>query len=263
MAARGNKHRRREEHFEILQDADKFLNPNGDAASSDSARGKLFLVSTPIGDYSDMTIRALNAIENSDYVICEDTKITSRLLRFFEIRKEMRILDEHNEEETAGEYIRDILAGKTLSLVSDCGTPVFADPGLKLVRLCIDYKIPMEFVHGANSVISAVVTSGFDISRFYFYGFLSPKKELRSKELDSVVNLDYPVILMDTPYRMMTLINDIKEKVPQREISLAVNLSTENEKIFRGTPEEVEKMVLSHFGDTKPKAEFVLVMKNN
>lgn len=261
MAARGNKKKRRPQDFEtpvltdVLTDAESIL-------SSSSPKGRLYLVSTPIGDYSDITIRALNALSSSDYLICEDTKITSRLLRFFDIKKELRVLDEHNENETAGEYIKDLLGGKTVSLVSDCGTPVFADPGLKLVRLCIDYKIPFEFVHGANSVISAVVLSGFDISRFYFYGFLSPKKEVRSLELSSLSALNHPVILMDTPYRMMTLINDIKDKMPEREIFIALNLSTENELHFRGTPSEVEKNINEHFGDTKPKAEFVLVIKN-
>ncbi len=260
MAARGNKHRRREEHFEILQDADKFLNQQETGLLSDVTPGRLFLVSTPIGDYSDMTIRALKALESADYILCEDTKITSRLLRFFGIKKEMKILDEHNESEAAPEYINDFIAGKTIALVSDCGTPVFADPGLKLLRLCIDYKVPVEFVHGANSVISAIVVSGFDISRFYFYGFLSPKREIRSRELDSLSGLNHPVILMDTPYRMITLINDIDAKIPDRNIFVAINLSTENEKYFRGTSRQTADQILQHFGKEKPKAEFVLVL---
>jgi len=262
MAARGNKKKSRLRDFESPALTDVFAVDSETVPSSECAKGRLYLVSTPIGDYSDMTIRALNALSSSDYIICEDTKITSRLLRFFDIRKDMRILDEHNEEETAGEYLKDLLGDKTISLVSDCGTPVFADPGLKLVRLCIDYKIPFEFVHGANSVISAVVLSGFDISRFYFYGFLSPKKEVRSREVGSLSALNHPVILMDTPYRMMTLIDDIKEKMPEREIFIALNLSAENEMHFRGTPSEVEKNLTEHFGGEKPKAEFVLVIKN-
>lgn len=263
MAARGNKKKRRAEHFEIIESADIFSGLESNVIPDGGQTGKLYLVSTPIGDYSDITIRALKALESSDYIICEDTKITSRLLRFFGIRKEMRIMDEHNQEEAAGEYLNEIINGKTLSLVSDCGTPVFADPGLKLVRLCIDYKVPIEFVHGANSVISAVVVSGFDISRFYFYGFLSPKKEIRSRELDSVSNLDHPVILMDTPYRLMTLVEDIKHKMPERKIFIATNLSAENEKFFRGIPSEVENQLLEYFGEAKPKAEFILVLNRN
>ncbi|MDD5361521.1 MAG: SAM-dependent methyltransferase [Ignavibacteria bacterium] len=261
MAARGNKKFRKDKptFSQIYREVEVSLPL--DSVSNEDKKGKLYLVSTPIGDYSDITIRALKVLDESDYIICEDTKITSRLLRFFGIKKEMKILDEHNEAETAINYAGEIAAGKTAALVSDCGTPVFADPGLRLVRECINFGIPMEFVHGANSVISTIVVSGFDISRFYFYGFLSPKREIRVKEISGISGLDYPVILMDTPYRLITLLDDISDKIPEREIFLATNLSTDSEKFFRGRPEEIKSALKLHFGEEKPKAEFVLVIK--
>ena len=262
MAARGNKKFRKDKPTfnQIYREVEISLPV--ETFTEDTNKGKLYLVSTPIGDYSDITIRALKVLNESDFIICEDRKITSRLLRFFDIKKELKILDEHNEAESAAGYAGEILSGKTVSLVSDCGTPVFADPGLRLVRECINFGIPMEFVHGANSVISSIVTSGFDISRFYFYGFLSPKKEIRVKELTGISHLDHPVILMDTPYRLMTLLEDISGIIPDREIFLAINLSTAKEKFFRGTTSEVIAGLKQHFGEEKPKAEFVLVIKH-
>jgi 16S rRNA (cytidine1402-2'-O)-methyltransferase len=263
MAARGNKKFRKNKptFSQIYKEVEVSLPL--ESVTGDEKQGRLFLVSTPIGDYSDITIRALKILNDADYIICEDTKITSRLLRFFEIKKELRILDEHNEAELAITYAGEIAAGKTVALVSDCGTPVFADPGLRLVRECINFGIPMEFVHGANSVISAIVVSGFDISRFYFYGFLSPKREIRAKEISSISHLNHPVILMDTPYRLITLLDDINDKIPEREIFLAMNLSTDKEKFLRGTSSEIISSLKQQFGEDKPKAEFVLVIKQS
>ena len=142
-----------------------------------NSKGRLSLVTTPIGEFYDITFRALRTIEEAEYLVCEDTKETSKLLRFFDIKKELNLLNEHNEDESVGECIKNLLNGVNVVLVSDCGTPAFADPGLKLVNECIKHDIQIDFIHGANSVISALTISGFDTSRFYFYGFLSPRKK--------------------------------------------------------------------------------------
>ena len=144
--------------------------------------------------------------------------------------------------------------------MSDCGTPAFADPGLKLVNECISYNIDIDFIHGANSVLSALTVSGFDISRFFFYGFLSPKKEIRVKELKNISSLPHPVILMDTPYRLKNLITDLCDVVPDKRVFLAMNLSTSNEQQLRGKPSELLSELTQIFGEDKPKAEFILVV---
>ncbi|MBK6537236.1 MAG: hypothetical protein IPG09_05475 [Ignavibacteria bacterium] len=143
--------------------------------------GVLNIVSTPIGDYSDITLRALRILNESDYVICEEYKEASKLLRFFEIKKELKSLNEHNDTDSSDEIFLDLLNGKNLSIISDCGTPVFSDPGSIILQKCIDANIKIEFIGGANSVIASIVLSGFDISRFYYAGFLSPKSEIRKK----------------------------------------------------------------------------------
>ena len=181
-------------------------------------------------------------------------------MRFFNIKKELHLLNEHNEDEAVSECIKQLLAGVNVALVSDCGTPAFADPGLKLVNECINFNIEIDFIHGPNSVLSALTVSGFDISRFYFYGFLSPKKEIRAKELKSIAALTHPVILMDTPYRLKNLITDINEAIPERNVFLAMDLSTSGEKHIRGKAADILDELSNIFGEDKPKAEFIVVL---
>lgn len=261
MAARANKKPRQKSFSEIQVftiEKEKVFSLKSN--KSDSSLGKLILVTTPIGDYHDITFRALKEIRESEYLLCEDLRESSKLLRFFGIKKEMHLLNEHNEEDAVQEYINVLLSCKNVTLISDCGTPAFADPGLSLVNACIQNNIEIDFIHGANSVISALTISGFDISRFYFYGFLSPKNELRLKELRNIVTLPHPVILMDTPYRLSNLINDLIFTIPERNIFLALNLSSKNEKQLRGKPNEILSQLTDLFGDNKPKAEFIVVL---
>lgn len=257
MAAQGNK-KFKKKSFRDYQMME--MDVTAEYVKPSNSYGRLSLVTTPIGDYHDITIRALRILEETPYLVCEDTKETSKLLRFFNLKKELHLLNEHNEDEAVSECIKQLLAGTDIALVSDCGTPAFADPGLKLVNECINYNISIDFIHGANSVISAVTVSGFDISRFYFYGFLSPKKELRVKELKNISSLPHPVILMDTPYRLKNLITDLNEVIPDREIFLAMNLSTSREKHLRGKAPELLDELQHLFGEDKPKAEFIVVV---
>ncbi len=261
MAARANKKLRQKSFSEIqVFNFEKEKAFSLKSNKSESSLGRLILVTTPIGDYHDITFRALKSIRESEYLLCEDLKESSKLLRFFGIKKEMHLLNEHNEKDAVHEYINVLLSGKNVTLISDCGTPAFADPGLSLVNACIQNNIEIDFIHGANSVISAVTISGFDISRFYFYGFLSPKNEVRLKELKKISTLPFPVILMDTPYRLSNLINDLTVIVPERDIFLALNLSSKDEKQLRGKPNEILSQLTDLFGDNKPKAEFIVVL---
>ncbi|MFA5011319.1 MAG: SAM-dependent methyltransferase [Ignavibacteria bacterium] len=265
MAAQGNKKSKSKifnKTFKEIQlfNIDKLLNSDINNKSSDSVKGRLILVTTPIGDFHDITYRALYSIKDSEYLLCEDTKESSKLLRAFGIKKDLNLLNEHNESVVVPEILKLLLSGVNVTLISDCGTPAFADPGLKLVNECIQNDIKIDFVHGANSVISAITISGFDISRFYFYGFLSPKNEIRIKELKNISSLPHPVILMDTPYRMSNLINDLLAIFPDRNIFLALNLSTKEEKHLRGKPCDIKSQLSAYFGESKPKAEFIVVL---
>ena len=218
--------------------------------------GVLNIVSTPIGDYSDITLRALRILNESDYIICEEYKEASKLLRFFEINKELKSLNEHNETDSSDEIFLDLLNGKNLSIISDCGTPVFSDPGSIILQKCIDANIKIEFIGGANSVIASIVLSGFDISRFYYAGFLSPKSEIRKKELQSLKYLKRTIVLMEAPYRLKAILQDIKDIFVHRKIFVAFDLTMQSEKKFRGTASEI----LDTIGEDNLKGEFLIII---
>ena len=218
--------------------------------------GVLNIVSTPIGDYSDITLRALRILNESDYIICEEYKEASKLLRFFEINKELKSLNEHNETDSSDEIFLDLLNGKNLSIISDCGTPVFSDPGSIILQKCIDANIKIEFIGGANSVIASIVLSGFDISRFYYAGFLSPKSEIRKKELQSLKYLKRTIVLMEAPYRLKAILQDIKDIFVHRKIFVAFDLTMQSEKKFRGNASEI----LEKIGEDNLKGEFLILI---
>ena len=217
--------------------------------------GTLNIVTTPIGNYSDITLRALRTLDESDYIICEEYKEASRLLRYFEISKDLKSINEHNEPEESDEIFLDLAQGKNLSLISDCGTPVFSDPGSILLQKCIDAKIKVEFIGGANSVMASLVLSGFDISRFYYIGFLSPKANIRKHELLKLKYLDKVFVLMDAPYRLKALLKDIEEIFESRRIFVAFNITMNDEKQFRGTASEI----LDEIGEENLKGEFIII----
>lgn len=216
----------------------------------------LNLVSTPIGNYSDMTIRALRTLEESDYVICEEYREATKLLKFFDIKKELRSLNEHNEAESSDEIFIDLVQGKNLSLISDCGTPLFSDPGSILLNKCIEADLRIEFIGGANSVLASIVLAGFDISRFYYFGFLSPKAGIRINELNNLKSLKRVIVLMDAPYRLKAVLKDIENVFQERKIFVAFNITMNDEKKFRGTASEI----LDQIGEENLKGEFVIVI---
>lgn len=218
--------------------------------------GTLTIVTTPIGNYSDITLRALNTLDRSDYIICEEYKEAAKFLRFFEIRKELRSVNEHNEKESSEEIFLDLVQGKNVSLISDCGTPLFSDPGSVLLQKCIEANLNIEFVGGANSMLASIVLSGFDISRFYYLGFLSPKAEERRKELTHLKFLEKVFVLMDAPYRLKALLKDIKEIFEERRIFVAFNITMEDEKKFRGSADAI----LNEIGEENLKGEFVIIV---
>lgn len=217
--------------------------------------GTLNIVTTPIGNYSDITLRALRTLNESDYIVCEEYKEASRLLRFFEISKDLKSLNEHNESEESDEIFLDLINGKIISLISDCGTPLFSDPGSILLQKCIEANVKLEFISGANSVIASVVLSGFDISRFFYLGFLSPKADIRKSELIKLKHLDKVFVLMDAPYRLKALLRDMHEVFESRRIAVAFDVTMKSERIFRGTASDI----LKEIGEDNLKGEYIII----
>ncbi len=222
--------------------------------------GTLNIITTPIGNYADMTLRALETLKSMDYIICEEFKEAKKLLRTFNIDKELRQINEHTEKkgssEEMDEIFHDILTGKNVGLISDAGTPLFADPGKDLVKKCIEFNVKIEFFHGANSLLAALVCSAFDISRFYYIGFISPKSEHRIKELKDLSSINKVMVLMEAPYRLKQILTDISAVMPLRRIYIGFDLTLPAEKHFRGTA----KSILDELGENNIKGEFVIVI---
>ncbi|QQS35668.1 MAG: 16S rRNA (cytidine(1402)-2'-O)-methyltransferase [Ignavibacteriales bacterium] len=219
--------------------------------------GKLYLVSTPIGNYEDITLRALRVLKECDFIICEEYKEARRFLSHYKIENELISLNEHNEKETAEEIIQKLSEGKSAALISDCGTPLFSDPGHLLVDLCIGYKVDVVPVPGASSLLAALTGSGLDFEKFYYYGWLSPKKEERRNQLFHLKKRNETIVLMETPYRLKQLLSDMVKIIGTgTHCVLAFELTKPNEKFYRGTAEQI----LSIAEKENLKGEFVLIL---
>jgi len=219
----------------------------------------LFIVSTPIGNYEDITLRALNILRKVDFIICEEFREAKRVLSKYKIEKELVELNEHNEEKVSDEILQMILEGKSAALISDCGTPLFSDPGHLLVDLAIQNKIDIFPIPGASSLLAALVGTGLDFEKFYYYGWLSPKKDIRRKQLLDLKRKKETIVLMDTPYRLKTLMEDVV-KILGANIPcvLAFELTKEKEKFYRGNAGNI----LSYVEKENLKGEFILIIRN-
>ena len=217
------------------------------------------MVSTPIGNYDDITIRALNILKNVDFIICEEYKAARRMLAHYKINKELIALNEHNENDVVDEIVTEISNGKTTALISDCGTPLFSDPGHLLVGLCIAHGIEVIPVPGSNSLLPALIGSGYDFEKFYYYGWLSPKKDIRRKQLLNLRRMKEVIVLMDTPYRLKRLLSDVTNMFAKTTpVCLAFELTMKDEKYYRGSAQKI----LNIAEKNNLKGEFVLIVNN-
>lgn len=220
---------------------------------------KLYIVSTPIGNYEDITLRALRILKECDFIICEEFKEARRLLSNYKIEKELFSINEHNENENVNDVLLKLLEGKTAALISDCGTPLFSDPGHLLVDLALQNRIDVVPIPGASSLLTALVGSGLDFEKFYYYGWLSPKKDIRRKQLLDLRKRKETIVLLDTPYRLKTLMEDIVKLLGSNiPCVLAFELTKENEKFYRGNAQNI----LIAVERESLKGEFVLILRN-
>ncbi|RJQ44964.1 MAG: 16S rRNA (cytidine(1402)-2'-O)-methyltransferase [Anaerolineaceae bacterium] len=218
--------------------------------------GVLYIVATPIGNPKDISLRAIEVIKNSDRIICEERRIGSTLLHQLKIEKKAVMeLNEHNEEQLAQELVLALVNGENLALISDCGTPAFADPGALLVQLAMDYEIKVVPVPGASSLMALLSISPEPLKEFYFAGFLPRKEDERKAKLDQLRKMRVPVVLMDTPYRLERMLQDIQNTFGKgRVITLGLNLTMPNEKVIHQPVGEVLKKLKGQ------KAEFILIV---
>ncbi len=218
--------------------------------------GKLYIVATPIGNPQDITLRAIETLRSVDAVICEERKDGSRLLKQLEIiGKPLIELNEHNESDMIQQVLIELMNGRNMALVSDCGTPVFSDPGKQLLKLMSEMRIKVVPVPGASSLMAALSVCPFDMENFTFLGFLPPKTEQRAAVLQKHKFSECPLILMDTPYRLVKLLDEVSRTFGrQQQIFLALDLTLPSEMTCLGTVQDVAAQVQGR------KAEFILIL---
>lgn len=217
---------------------------------------KLYIVPTPIGNLDDITLRAVNVLRDVDFILAEDTRTTSFLLKHLGIEKKLYSHHKFNEHATVKMVAESIAAGRNAALVSDAGTPGISDPGFLLVRTCVEAGIEVETLPGATALVPALVQSGFPCDRFCFEGFL-PQKKGRAKQLQSLAAEERTMIFYESPYRVVKCLEQFAGVFgPERRVSVSRELTKKFEQTVRGTVAEV----LEHFRTTDPKGEFVIVL---
>ena len=217
---------------------------------------KLYIVPTPIGNLDDITLRAVNVLREVDFILAEDTRTSSFLLRHLGIEKRLVSHHKFNEHATVRMVAESIAAGHTVALVSDAGTPGISDPGFLLVRTCVEAGIEVETLPGPTAFVPALVQSGFPCDRFCFEGFL-PQKKGRMKRLQELAAEERTFILYESPFRVVKCLEQLAETVGgERQVSVSRELTKKFEQTVRGTVAEV----LEHFRENEPRGEFVIVV---
>lgn len=222
-----------------------------------SNKGKLYIVPTPIGNLGDITYRAIEVLKNVEYILAEDTRVTSHLLRHYEIKTPLRSYHQNNEHSSTQRVINDLLDGKQIAQVTDAGTPGISDPGFMLSRACNQNSIAMECLPGAVAFIPALVKSGFAMNEFIFIGFLPHKKGRQTAVLE-IASEKRTIILYESPHRLIKMLEEFIKYIPTKDISISRELTKLYEETLHGKAEEL----LEHFKVHAPKGEFVVVINS-
>ena len=218
--------------------------------------GTLYLVSTPIGNLEDITLRALRILKAVDLIAAEDTRQTRRLLTHYDIHTPLTSYFEGNQQVKCDKLIDRMKAGETIALVSDAGTPIISDPGYPLLHGCIDAEIPIVPIPGASALITAASVSGLPLHNFAFEVFLSPKSGKRKRQLSVLTNEKRTLIFFESPHRLCRFLEDVFEVMGERDIVVTRELTKKFEEIFRGNVSEA----LEKFRGTEPRGEFTIVI---
>ena len=222
-------------------------------------KSTLYIVTTPIGNLSDMTPRALEVLGKVDFVACEDTRVGGALLSHFGIRKPLISYFEHNKRDRGETIASRILAGESCALISDAGTPAISDPGEDLAALCRDKGIKVSPVPGVSALITALSASGMPSGRFCFEGFLSVNKKSRREHLASLAGEKRTMIFYEAPHKLRTTLADLYAAFGDREIVLARELTKIHEEFIHTTLEKAQTL----YEKVSPKGEFVLILRGD
>ncbi len=219
--------------------------------------GTLYIVSTPIGNLEDITLRALRVLKEVDLIAAEDTRVTRKLLSHYDIHTPMTAYHQHSRGGRAQEILERILAGDDVAVVSDAGTPGISDPGHELIRLAIEADVPVVAVPGASAVITALVVSGLPTSHFAFDGF-PPRKESERRAFFRGLKSDpRTIVLYESPLRTLQALKSARNELGNRRVAVVREATKLFEEVFRGTLDDA----IERFTERKPKGEIVIVIE--
>ena len=216
----------------------------------------LYVVATPIGNLSDITLRALEVIKQADLIAAEDTRHSGLLLKHFGIKKPFVSYHEHNEAARTAELVERLARGENIALITDAGMPGISDPGLRLIRECIKRDLPFTIVPGPSAILTALLGSGFSTDRFSFHGFIPVKRGRRARELRAAAERQETTIFFESPYRLVKTLEACASIMPDRQLCVARELTKKFEEFRRGTGADL----LVHYQEHPPKGEIVLLI---
>lgn len=215
----------------------------------------LYIVSTPIGNLKDITLRAIEVLKEVHFIACEDTRVTAFLLSHYEIKKELISLNAVNENHKLLYILNRIEQGESCALCSDAGTPGISDPGVRLISAAIRKQLSVIPIPGVTAAITALSSSGLPTDSFLYEGFL-PQKKGRQKKLRELCEVDKTIILYESTYRIEKLLEELNEYMPQRQIVVCRELTKKFEEFWRGKPGDL----LEQINDRTTKGEFVVII---
>ena len=219
--------------------------------------GTLYVVGTPIGNLGDMTYRAVETLEKVDFICAEDTRVSAKLLNYFEIKAPLVSYHEHNAAQVGAGICDRLAAGESAAIVTDAGMPCISDPGELLVKMCAQRGIKVEVVPGPSAVISGLAISGLNTKNFQFEGFLPVAKKQRSEQLAQASKSTHTLIFYEAPHKLQGTLEDMLTFFGDRKISLCRELTKLHEEVIRTTLAQAVQM----YREVKPKGEFVLVIE--
>lgn len=217
----------------------------------------LYLIPTPIGNFDDITIRSLNILKQVDFILCEDTRETGKLLSYFGIKKKLVSCHEYNELQRSDDVVKELRNGKNIGLVTDQGSPIISDPGFIVVRCVIDAGFNVIGLPGATAFVPALISSGINPSPFLFYGFFQSKENKQIKEMESLKNYPYTMIFYESVHRIEKTLKNMLLVFGDRKISIHREISKLYEEIFR----DKISNILNNLDQLK--GEFVIIVEGN
>ena len=218
---------------------------------------KLYIISTPIGNLGDMTYRAVEMLKEVDFIAAEDTRVSSKLLNYFDIKKPMISYFEHNKRAKGEEIVSRILAGEICGLITDAGTPAISDPGEDIVALCFEQGIEIIPVPGASAVIAALSVSGQPTGRFTFEGFLSTNKKNRAQHLESIKNETRTMVFYEAPHKLRRTLDDMQKCFGNRNLTICREITKKFEEYINTTLDDA----IALYEQKDPRGEYVLVIR--